>query len=99
MIDKAKVFRELYRQSCERDFYLDKVPVDLYSSVIDNGYVNSIVEERDMLLKLVFGDHTESVEWFLYEWQPGYEVSINGQATAIHSIDQYIQWMKDNEGF
>lgn len=98
-MNKERLFRELVDQSNTRDKYLESVPSDLFNSVIDNAYVNSITEERDMMLKMIFGEHAEAVEWFLYEWQPGYEVSCNGVTIAIHSIDAYIHWMQENEGF
>lgn len=99
MIDKESIFRELHRQNQLRDQYLDNVPGDLYIAVIDNQYVNSIATERDIMVKAVFGDDTESVEWFLYEWKPGYEVGFNGVTEKIDNIDQYIDWIKKYEGF
>lgn len=102
MNDRIKecVFRKLYQMSKKRDEYMATVPGDLYSSVIDNGYVESIIHERDMLLRLVFGDHADAIEWFLYEWKPGLEVGYEGvPMTPINDIDEYIEFMKKNEGF
>lgn len=99
-MNKERAFRELYRLSKLRDDYLDTVPSDLYPTVIDNKYVNIVVHERDMLLRLVFGDQAESVEWFLYEWKPGYDVGCDGvELRPINNIDEYIEYLREHEGF
>ena len=54
---------------------------------------------KDKLMKVAFGEHYQSVEWFLYEWKPGFEVGIDGVETVINNIDDYIAWLKLNEGF
>ena len=70
------------------------LPIDINTAFIDNGYVNKLSMERDMLLKIIFGEHTEAVEWFLYEWRPGFEVGCLGVCIPIHNIDDYINYMK-----
>lgn len=99
-MNKERAFRELYRLSKKRDDYLNTVPSDLYPAVIDNVYVNIITHERDMLLRLVFGEHAEAVEWFLYEWEPGYEVGTeDALMRPINDIDEYIEYLRQHEGF
>ena len=98
-MNKEKIFRELYEGSVKRDEWFDKLPRDINTAFIDNGYVNNLLMERDMLMSIVMGEHLEAVEWFLYEWRPGMVVGANGVTTKIHNIDEYIDWMKKNEGF
>ena len=99
MTTKEQIFRTLHSNQQERDKYLDSLPNDFQNFILGNEYTESVAEERDMLFHLVFGEHAYSIEWFLYEWQPGYEVGMNGVMTKIYSIDAYIQWLKENEGF
>ena len=98
-MNKERIFRELVKNDQQRTAYLEKVPSDLHDVVIFNGYVDNLLHERDMLIRLIFGEHSEAVEWFLYEWKPGYEVGVNGVTGNINSLDDYIEWMKTNEGF
>ena len=98
-MNKEKIFRELYSNMVKRDEYFDRLPSDINVAFIDNEYVNNLSMERDMLLKIIFGEHTEAVEWFLYEWKPGFEVGCLGVCVPIHNIDDYINYMKEYEGF
>lgn len=95
----AKVFKELYENELKRDMYVEKIPSDIRMSIVDNEFTASLEEERSMLIKLLFKEYTESIEWFLYEWKPGYEVGIDNVMTKINNIDEYISWMQENEGF
>lgn len=96
---KEEIFRKLYDSYLKRETYLDNVPFDLHYAVFDNEYVNLLDADKNILLEAVFGEHKRSIDWFLYEWRPGYEVGINGVNVKIANIDQYIDWMKVNEGF
>lgn len=98
-MSKEELFRKIYKLQQEADTYIEKVPTDISTSYIDNGFVNSILMIKDLLMEEVFGEHYQSVEWFLYEWQPGYEVRFEEKGANIYSIDEYIQWMKSVEGF
>lgn len=99
MMNKEKIFRELYRQTLVRDEWFDKLPTDICAAFFDNVYTNSLSEECDMLIKIVFGEHTEAIQWFLWEWKPGFEVGCDGVTAVINNIDEYIDWLKKHEGF
>lgn len=94
-MNKAQIFRELYNNSVAREGYIDRVPVDIRDAISSNDYSINLQLERDMLLKQVFGEYTEAVEWFLYEWRPGFKVD----DVAINSIDEYIAYMVQHEEF
>ena len=98
-LNKEQLFRELYKSDVKRLNYFDTVPHDL-RAVMLNQYTDHLFNDRDMLIKFAFGEHANSVEWFLNDWQPGFEVGIvNGEETIINNIDDMIDWMKKNEGF
>jgi hypothetical protein len=98
-MNKEQLFRKLYDNAIARDNYTDRIPSDIRAVVCCNQYTENLLYDRSMLLEAAFGEHTQSVEWFLDEWFPGYECGYEGNLVEIWNIDQYIQWMKDNEGF
>ena len=99
LVNKEAIFREIYKNHLERQDYLDKLPKDVDIFVVDNEYASNMYMERTMLIRLIFGDFSPSIEWFLDEWIEGFEVGVNGVFTEIYSIDEYIDWLKLNEGF
>lgn len=98
-MNREKIFRELYKNDTSRDKYLGSIPVDIRSAFFDNQFVNNLCMERDMLIRMVFGEYADAIEWFLYEWRPGMEVGHDTVVMKIYSIDEYIEYMKINEGF
>lgn len=99
-MNKERIFRELVKNEQERSDYFDTIPNDICMAFTYNKYVDNLLQERDMLIRLIFGEHSEAIEWFLYEWRPGFEIGLAGQTpTPINSIDEYIDYMKKNEGF
>lgn len=99
MVSKEKIFRELYANLVKRDEYFDTIPRDINMAFVQNEYVDNLLHERDMLIRLIFGDQSEAIEWFLYEWRPGFEVGCLGVCVPINNIDDYIDYMKKYEGF
>ena len=98
-MNKIKLFKHLYTNMQKRDAYLDTIPPDLNSAFFDNTYVNLLDEDNSIMAHMIFGEHIESIMWFLYEWKPGYEVGCDGVTEKIMDIDQYIDWMQRMEGF
>lgn len=96
---KETLFRRLYQDHLDREKYLDSCPHDIQLFIMDNKYAAITGAQNAMLIEHIFGEHSESIFWFLYEWQPGFEVGMNGVTTEINNIDEYIDWMKKNEGF
>jgi hypothetical protein len=98
---KEQLFRDIYKLQQEADEYIKKLPSDIKRSgiIFDNGYFVPQMIIKDKLMEAAFGEHYQSVEWFLYEWEPGFEVRFEDKGAKIYSIDEYIQWMKLNEGF
>jgi hypothetical protein len=99
MTKKETLFRLLYQSKLDREIYSDSIPSDL-SDVFLNGYTDSLHKDYSELLNAFFGPHTQSIEWFLYEWEPGYEVGIGGGVvTKIHNIDEYVSFLNTFENF
>lgn len=98
-VNKERIFRAIVKNDQKRSDYFDSLPKDVCMAFIENQYVDNLLHERDMLIKLIFGEHADAVEWFLYEWKPGFEVGYDGNMVKIDNLDHYIEWMKANEGF
>lgn len=99
-MNKEQLFRLLYKSQIERDQYVDSIPREFREGILFNKYVDSLVYDNDVLIDTVFDEHAYSVKWFLYEWQPGFQVGLSeGEQTPINNIDEMIDWMKKNEGF
>lgn len=92
---KETIFRKLYENKVERDNYIDSVPLDIRDAIYDNLYSDLLIRDCEMMMKIVFEEHTSSVEWFLYDWEPGFKCD----EVKIMDIDQYIEYLKMNEGF
>jgi hypothetical protein len=99
MMTKEQLFRNMVALQTVANDYIKQIPTDIQDSFFDNGYVNTIRMMNDELIEVAFGEHYPSVEWFLYEWKPGYEVGYDGKFTVINNLDEYIEWMKLVEGF
>ena len=98
-MNREQLFRKLYELKQQRHAYLDTIPQDIQSAFFDNAYVSTLDTTIEILLEKVFGE-VYGIEWFLYEWKPGMEVGITGEPlTPIYTIDDYILWVKVNEGW
>lgn len=99
-MNKELIFKELHKNLQARDAYFDSIPTDICMAFLENELVNNLLRERDMLIRLIFGEHADAVEWFLYEWTPEMEFGPSGsELRTAKNIDEYIEYMKENEGF
>lgn len=98
-MNREQIFRELYANILKRDEYFDRLPRDINMFVVDNGYTDNLLHERDKLIEHIFGEYADAITWFLYDWKPGFECGCLGVCVPIHNIDEYIDYLKEYEGF
>ena len=67
LVEVVRTIRNLELQQRE---YEEKVPLDIRDFVIDNEYANLQGLKFDAVVQALFGKDTESVYWFLYEFNP-----------------------------
>jgi hypothetical protein len=98
---KSQIFKQLYSNMQKRDKFIDSLPSSFQEVVFDNDYSVLLSDDSHMLLQKVFGDHTEAIMWFMYEWTPGMKSypTKEHDGIAIHSIDEYVGYLKMYEGF
>lgn len=95
----VSLLREIYEKMYLGNEWIDKVPSEISGSYFDNPYVNSLNDVNDILLKAAFGDCWEAADWFLNEWQPGFECGINGNYFNINTPEEYYEHLIEYEGW
>lgn len=101
---KSDVLRKIVQLHNEQNAYIDSIPNEFSSLIFDNEYTNCCGMMVDTLIDSYFGNHAESISWFLYEWKPGFSAGCVDEAglkvtVDIDNIDDYITYMKEYEGF
>lgn len=83
------------------DKWLESLPNEISTAFFDNTYVNTILNSAMDLFKLHFDNDTlySDVEWFLYEWQPGFDIRVNDKEYVINNKADYISYLKENYKF
>ena len=74
--------------------WVESLNSDIRSAFYENKYVNSILMEIDVLLKLAVGNELiDDVEWFLYEWKPGFNIQIDDQTHEINNLGDFMRYL------
>jgi hypothetical protein len=97
--EKIALFRKIYTQKVKGDAYVKVLPYEISRAIFDNEYSNSQGMINDMLCDTIFGKDIESINWFIYDWQPGYKVESNDKTFVINNLDDYIAFIESEEGF
>lgn len=97
---KAKKVKELIRIIKEQrkvgNDWLDNINYQIRTVFFDNSYTDSLHKQVDLLMRATFKDIYEEVDWFLYEWKPGYQIiNPNGKEYVINDVDDYIKYLSD----
>jgi len=94
-MNREKIFRKLYQNQLDREKWLNSIPSEVQMVFWNTPYVDSYVRDRNMMMEFVFGEHLDAIDWFLYDWRPGFEAD----GTPIRDIDHYIEFLKQTQGF
>lgn len=102
-----KLIRMLEANIKERDAYIESIPMDIRDTFFDNTYTNSLADEATDLLALFVNEVLiEEIYWYLYDCDPGDTITIPGSTEdsgaivyAIHSVEDFISYIKDNYEF
>jgi len=99
---KLEVFRRIYDLYSEAEDYINQVPSDLNTFFFENTYSNNREMIVDVLMRAYFTEsENESVYWFLYEWHNNKDltISIDDHEYKFNTIDDYIDYLKQYEGW
>lgn len=103
-LSRVELIRKLYELHLEQEEWIDSLPTDIRDAFFDNAYTNAQGLMVDALGKYALGDAYEDVMWFLYEFVPGTNQTIevtkgNGAITyTINSIDDYLSYFEAEIG-
>lgn len=65
------VVKQLRESTKQQESYLYALPREFQELLVDNEYTNQYDIQRTAMIQALFGDLTEDIEWFLYEFEPG----------------------------
>ena len=91
-----EVVKRLKALNTEADKYLDKLPEDLLTFVYDNVHANCIGLKVDALAQTLFGEHYETVEWYLYEFEPSDSPQLwlaDGTPVTLSCDEDFVRYL------
>ena len=95
LINVVKKLKELDNKA---ELYLKTIPPEFYSIVFDNEYSSNSGMKSDVLIRALFGENSEDIFWFLYEWKPGKKnVQItfsDGREFVIETEEDYYKYLE-----
>ena len=102
-IEFKEIVQFIYNQNNSQNEYLKSIPNDISEAIFDNKYANLQGNTSEFLMKKIFGDFYEDVNWFLYECNgniirhPNTEdkpnITIHGRKYFIHNLESYFEYM------
>ena len=95
----VSLLKSLYEMELKKEEWISKLPSDISDAFFDNPYVNGMQRQLDEMINAHFGIHSDSVDWLLYEWREGLEVSIDGKRFKINAPEDYYKYLIENEGW
>ncbi len=78
----------------ESDDWLSTLNPEIAPAFFDNTYVNNTRFEFEAALKLTTGDLYDDISWFLFEWQPGFHITIDDKKYEINNVDDYFNYLE-----
>lgn len=72
-----EVIKRIMAQRKIRDEFIGTLHPSLAGFIFDNPYSLTMDVENDILSEALFGKFYDDVSWFLYEWRPGFTISVN----------------------
>ncbi len=81
----------------KREAWLSSIPWSLREAFFDNEYVASFQGIINNLLEVLLPNECleEDVNWFLFEWRPGFTIFVADKDYVINNIDDYFEYIKE----
>lgn len=91
-----KLFRILYTEKQNRSEFIASIPRCICAAFFDNDYANSLEETLSTVLHTIFPSPILSdINYFLYEFEFGYEVHTEDKEYRITSLDDILIYFKE----
>ena len=91
--DFSSIVTRLYDDRDFQNSYLTRIrEVDPYltDSMIENKYIDSVLKQNDFLLQALFGELSDHVYWFLYDWKYGFNIKYNDVDYVINNVADFV---------
>ena len=91
--DFSSIVTRLYDDKDFQNSYMTRVrEVDPYltDSIIENKYIDSVLKQNDFLLQALFGELSDHVYWFPYDWKLGFNIKYNDVDYVINNVADFI---------
>ncbi len=90
------ILKELYTIKLDKDTYMESVPTDLRSVFIDNKYIDLSDSATTIVLETLIPEILlKELNWFLYDWRPGYCIYAGNCNYTINSIQDMIKYIEE----
>ena len=75
--------------------YLERIPDDIVNGVFDNEHANLGSNALDRILRVyVPADLLLELDWFVYEWKPGYTITtVDCIEYVINTKDEFFDYL------
>jgi len=96
----ATLVGQLHEHKAAENAYLDALPAQVREFIGTNEFSEMLYAQRALLSRAAFGETWPDVEWFLYEWRPGFEITTDNSTPraatyVINSLDDYLAYAKE----
>lgn len=96
----SALVRTLHERISADNQMLDALPAQVREFLGTNQLAESLYAQRELLAAAAFGAHWPDVNWFLFEWRPGFEITTDATTPraatyVIKSIDDYLAYAKE----
>jgi len=93
----STLVRSLHERMHAENTYLDALPAQVREFVGTNELSELLYDQRELLCAAAFGVHWPDVSWFLFDWQPGFAITVDvgteqPKDYVIHSVDDYLAY-------
>lgn len=87
-----KLINKLYNLNKQGDAYLDTVPSDIRLVLFDNKFTESLERTKDLLIKEVFKEYADDINWLLYDFKEGEDnlCVINNKEVNIKTVEDFL---------
>jgi len=89
-INLVKGFQRL---GTAQDEFLAGIPDSIVDYTIENEYVNALEHKVDILVDAVLEDKAEWFYYFVYEWKPGYHVTVDEKSYMLYTLEDIENFM------
>ena len=81
----------------KREVWISTLPWSLREAFFDNEYVSSLHGTISHLMEALLSSELleDDVNWFLFEWKPGFTIFAGDKDYVINDIDDYFSYTKE----